>query len=138
MIHIASLSDFSGLLICNASTPRWGGVILPYCLPACGMARSSTDLRLRLRLDHRHVGIVRPRGSNVRCLCELAGVNMACQCRNSIKTHSKRQRQNIKDQEPIFGIVYCLNKPGTGAVKRRACATPATKTVHIIGRKQML
>ena len=38
-------------------------------------ARSSTDLRLHLRLDHRHGGIAHPRlrGSNVRCLSELPG-----------------------------------------------------------------
>ena len=37
-----------------------------------------------------------------------------------------------------LGPFLSLIKPGTGAVKRRACATPATKTVHIVGRKQVL
>ena len=94
-----------------------------YLLAKRTMARSSTDLRLRLRLDHRHGGIAHPRlrGSNVRCLCELAGgVNMTCQCRNSTKRFSKRQGQNIRDQEPIFEIVSCLNQAWYGS-SEEAC-----------------
>lgn len=116
-----------------------------YLLAKRTMARSSTDLRLRLRLDHRHGGIAHPRlrGSNVRCLCELAGgVNMTCQCQSSTKRFSNRQGQNITFllgiKSQYLGSFLALIKPGTGAVKRRACATPATKTVHITGRKQVL